>query len=198
MRRRSRALAAVALLLALAWALVGCTSTVHRPRGPLAAPVVVLLAQDGRHLGLLLPRGGRYVEYGFGEYAWYAELRDAWYRAFPAMLWPTAGTIGRREVEAADAAGVRRRLWWMQLDEIPVEGERAAALLARLDARFAAGGPAVHNPTYGIDFAADPDGYWCLFNCNDAVAGWLEELGCRVSWVPLRLDLEVEPAPDEG
>ena len=42
-----------------------------------------------------------------------------------------------------------------------------------------------------MSFVPHEDGYWFLYNCNDVVARWLQELGCSVSWVPIRLDLEV-------
>ena len=42
-----------------------------------------------------------------------------------------------------------------------------------------------------MSFVRHEDGFWFLYNCNDAVADWLRRLGCAVSWVPIRLDLSV-------
>lgn len=153
----------------------------------------MLVSFDARHRGLLLPRGDdAWVEYGYGEYAWYAELRDAWYRAFPAVLWPTRGTLGRREIAARGVAGLRAAMPWTVLEELAVERARAAELLATLDARFERGrAELVDNRVYGMQFVPDDDGYWCCFNCNDALAGWLRQLGCRVSWALVRTDLAV-------
>jgi hypothetical protein len=191
LQRARRALALVAIGLAL---LVGCTSTVHPPVDPGPQPVSVWLIRDARHRGLVLPTAdGGLVEYGYGEFAWYAEMRDAWYRAFPAALWPTAGTLGVRRLAARDGTTLRRELGGAQFDELRVARSAAAALEERLARRFEAGGPALGNAVYGFDFVPDPAGYWCLFNCNDAVALWLTELGCQVTWVPVRLDLEVVP-----
>jgi hypothetical protein len=183
---------AVPLLAAIALAFFGCTSTVTRPPVP-ADPVHVFLIQDDRHLGLVLPReSGRLVEYGFGDYDWYALGHDAWYCAFDTVLWPTQGTLARRELDAHDGSSLRQRLPWVTVDEIAVERAPMRALLAELDAAFARHADRVHhNAAWGMDFVPHEDGYCCLWNCNDMVADWLERLGCRVSWVPIRLGLVV-------
>lgn len=192
LRRRSRRFIAGAIAAAL-WIVVGCTSVV-RPPANVIDPQRVVLVFDARHRGLVLPRDdGTWVEYGFGEYAWYAELRDAWYRVFPAMLWPTRGTLGRRELPTADPA---ESIPWATLETLMVERKRALELRRELDARFAAHGErVVRNSAYGIDFVPDENGYWCFFNCSDAVTEWLRRLDCRVSWVPIRIDLAVAKSP---
>lgn len=190
MRKSRRRRFAVTLLISIALvSFVGCTSVV-RPPTSVRDPQEVALVYDARHRGLILPReDGTWVEYGFGEYAWYAELRDAWYRVFPTMLWPTGGTLGRRELGAGPPVA---SLPWAKLETIFVERALAMQLRQSLDERFAARSEAlVHNAVYRFDFVPDDDGYWCLFNCSDAVAGWLRQLDCRVSWVPIRFDLAV-------
>jgi hypothetical protein len=182
----------VALVLVGFVSLVGCTSTVHPPQEVGDDGVPVWLIQDARHRGLILPgAGGQLVEYGYGEFAWYAEMKDAWYRAIPAALWPTTGTLGVRRLRARNSADLETELRGAALGEMRVARAAVDALNQRLAERFASGGEPTWNAIYGFEFVPDPDGYWCLFNCNDAVAVWLEELGCRVSWVPIRLGLEV-------
>jgi len=181
-----------ALLLLGFFALSGCTSTVRPPLDVGADPVSVWLVRDARHRGLILPSAdGHLLEFGYGEYAWYAEMRDAWYRAFPAALWPTTGTLGVRRLGATRGHQLATELSGALLDELVVARVDAESLRQRLLDRFAAGGDPLWNGVYGFDFVRDQAGYWCLFNCNDAVADWLVALGCRVSWVPIRLDLEV-------
>lgn len=179
--------------LAVCFAIAGCTSTV-RPPAAVHDPVTVLLSFDSRHRGIVLPRRDRrWVEYHYGEMGWYAHMQDAWYDVFDTVLWPTQGALGRREIGGADVAAVRRRFSWIRFEPLEVERERVLALRDALDARFEAGrDEVVRNDDYGLDFVPVEDGFWCLFNCNDAVAVWLEDLGCDVSWVPIRTDLEVD------
>lgn len=193
LRRRWRVLALAGVALGIAFAVFGCTSTVRPPAGPLSDPVAVLVGFDESHHGIVLPRAETgWVEYGFGEFGWYAEMKNAWYHAFATVLWPTQGTLGRRELAADDVSDARRELSWIHLEEIEVEGARVDALRDRLDAQFEAGrGGLVRNEAYRMDFVPVDEGFWCLFNCTDAVAEWLEELGCDVSWVPIRTGLEI-------
>jgi hypothetical protein len=183
-------LAAVAC--AAVFAAFGCTSTVTPPPAP-EDPQAVYLLQDDRHVGLLLPRApGRVVEYGFGDWDWYAMERDAWYNVFDTVLWPTQGTLCRRELAAHGAADLRARLPWATVHEFAVERARAGALLLDLDAQFAAHADELHHSArYGMDFVPHDDGYWLFHNCNDVLADWLRRLGCEVSWVPVRLGLAV-------
>jgi hypothetical protein len=188
----------VLVSLGIVQGLLGCTSTVRPPDSPLADPVTVCLVHDERHRGLVVPwPDGGFVEYGYGEWRWYAELDDAWYRAFPAVLWPTRGALGRRPSDAPDLDALRLRWSWLQLLPVTVERHRVDALRTRLEAAFAERAAELyHNAAYGFDFVPSEDGFWCLFNCNDAVAEWLEELGCTVSWVPIRTGLEVAGRSD--
>lgn len=194
-RRAHAAGAVVAGALLVSWC-VGCTSVVRPPEGPLQDPITVFVTFDDRHRGLLLPRQtAAWVEYGYGEYAWYAENRDAWYRVFPTVLWPTRGTLSRREVQAGSAAELSDALWWMELHPLRVERADAARVLAELDREFERHRDAmIQNHVYRKEFVPADRSYWCFFNCHDAIAGWLVELGCAVSWVPIRVDLVMAEA----
>lgn len=185
--------ATVLLAFALLFAVVGCTSTITPPAAPGADAITVFLIQDSRHLGLLLPRDdATFVEFGYGDWDWYAMEQDSWYHAFDTVLWPTQGTLARREIAARDGAGLQQRVPWATFDAILVARADAHALLGELEARFDRGRDRLHHSVrYGMDFVPDDDGYWCCFNCNDAVADWLRRLGCSVSWVPIRLGLAV-------
>ncbi|MFQ5506135.1 MAG: hypothetical protein ACE5F1_15285, partial [Planctomycetota bacterium] len=78
-----------------------------------------------------------------------------------------------------------------RLVPIIVAARDAASLLGQLDAEFEGAGAPHLNRLYRMRFVRHGDGYWFCYNCNDAVASWLRRLGCAVSWVPIRLDLEV-------
>jgi hypothetical protein len=149
---------------------------------------------DDRHRGLLLPRvEGGFVEYGFGDWDWYATNHDSWYHVFDTVLWPTQGTLCRRFIPARNGTELRQQFYWMELFEIVAARSAMESLRAELANTYACNAEReVHNTRYRMFFVPHRDGYWFLHNCNDAVATWLEQLGCSVSWVPIRLGLQVE------
>jgi len=177
------------LLAALAVLLSGCAALVVPPEPPPEARPVFLL-DHGRHATLVLshPDGGL-VRYAYGDLAYYGHNRVGLWRALAAVAWPTPGGLGRRELEApASPAGVRQAV------AVPIEAvhvlvvaaDRAAALGARLDARFARGYPQRRfNPWYDLVFVPDPAPYWLGNNSNLRVAAWLEALGVEVRGGPL-------------
>ncbi|MHC5062581.1 MAG: DUF2459 domain-containing protein [Planctomycetota bacterium] len=177
---------------ALFW-FVGCTSVITAPESP-ADPVEVYFLMDNIHRGLWLPdpATGDYWEYGYGDWDWYAMNHDRWYHTFDTSLWPTQGTLGRRVDSATNAAAISARYPWMQLYRIRVSRAKAELLHAELESVFAEGRESqIYNSRYRMSFVHYSDSYWFLHNCNDEVADWLVQLGCHVSWVPIRLDLEM-------
>ncbi len=170
--------------------LPACTSVIHPPRNPMN-PVQVFFIQDALHSGLALPDGdGRLVEYGYGDWDWYATSHDSWYHVFDTMLWPTQGTLGWRQEEAQGVSGLRERYPGMRVQGLWVESERCQALHAELQAQCqAASQGQVFNAQYGMSFVRDERNFSILHSCHDATASWMQALGCRVSWVPVRYKL---------
>ena len=169
-----------------------CASTIRTPRAP-EEPVATFLLVDAMHRGLWFPReGGGYVEYGYGDWSWYAEGDDRWHDVFRTVFWPTRGTLGRRLSSARDEEDLRRRNAGQSLHRLEVDREAMRALRDELDAAFAAHqDEQVHNSRHGMSFVPAPDSYWAGHNCNDAVARWLERLGCSVSCALIRIGLDV-------
>ena len=178
--------------------LSGCISIVTPPPHP-SDPVTVYLVNEAMHKGILFPRAnGTFVEYGFGDWDWYALGYDSWYHAFDTVLWPTQGTLGRRLAPVRDAASLRNFYSGVVLDPLIVEKADATALLEELDQAYDRNVETSHyNPQYRTHFVEHDDGYWFLYNCNDAAADWLRKLGCSVSFVLIRLGLSASP-PEEG
>ncbi|MCY3002136.1 MAG: DUF2459 domain-containing protein [Planctomycetota bacterium] len=175
-----------------AW-IVGCTATVKEPAA-VADPVSVLLLREALHTGLVFPRETELVEFGFGDWAWYALEEDEWYDALPTVLWPTRATLSRRVIPATDAESARAALPWLDFVELRVERSAAERLRDRLEEQFAAGsGELVQPPGRSMQFVPCEGSYWFGHNCADVAAQWLEELGCEVSWLPIRFDLERAP-----
>lgn len=194
-----RSLAAALLLIAIFAPVVlsGC-ATVAPPPAP-ADGVPVYLADYGRHASLILPDGDGLTEFAFGEWRWFA-LEDNWLiRAPRIMLLPAPGTLGRRRFgpvappvvdHLAGATGGARIL------TITVTHASALALATRLEHNFdTAGATPLHNADYEMDFVPAPRLYWLPHNCNNQVAAWLREMGCRVSTPVVFSAFTLAPTP---
>lgn len=89
-------------------------------------------------------------------------------------------------------AAARRELHWAELQDLAVERALAERLRARLQAEFAAGAAElVTREAWRMQFVPVDRSFWWPHTCADAAAGWLEQLGCSVSWVPIRAGLRV-------
>ncbi len=195
-RRRVRLAAAAALAIGGLVLTFGCTTTITPPPHP-ENPTLVFLLHEAMHTGIVLPPdperpGDEYVEFGYGDWSWYALGHDAWYNAFATVLWPTQGTLGRRTFGARTADELRARVTWADLSAVPVASQAAHALRARLQASFdARSDQAVVRASLGFVFVPSDDSYWLPYNCADAAAAWFAELGCDVGWSPFRTALTV-------
>lgn len=150
------------------------------------------LVTEGRHSGLLLPcGGGRIVEYGYGEWNWYALAKDDWWRAPMTVLWPNPGTLGRRYFREAEVAAMEDSFGAGRVGSFDADRAAVERLRERLDAEFASGGAAHHSDLYRMDFVPHPSRFWFGHDCHDEVAAWLRELGCSVTMAPIRTRLAV-------
>lgn len=164
-------------LAALGLLLASCTSIAVAPRST-EDDVEVLLIDEGWHKGLVLPEeGGKRVEWGFGDYAWYALEQNHWYDVFATVLWPSQGCLSRREWSEEERE--LRRAGDVVAFRAP--RERVAVLARELEAEFAgAPGEPVWNAASRTAFVRHRRDYWLLHDCHDETAQWLVELGCTV------------------
>jgi len=192
-RRWRRALFVLALAVA-SIPVFGCTSTITPPASP-ATPTTVFLLSEAMHTGIVLPPLGpddEFVEFGYGDWSWFALGNDAWYRVFPTVLWPTQGALGRRTFGARDERQLRAAAWWTTLSPLVVDAAKVRTLRTKLQARFDAGASnAVRRQDLGFDFVPSDDSYWFGFTCADAAAAWFRELDCEIGWTPIRGGLDV-------
>ncbi|MBN2492552.1 MAG: DUF2459 domain-containing protein [Planctomycetes bacterium] len=192
-------LAVLIVLVALAAAgwIGGCVSTVMPPAAP-EDPETVYLITDARHVGVALPDPeGGLVDYAFGDWDWYACNHDRWYHVFDTVLWPTRATLGRQRLATRDPASLRGRYPGGAVRPFSAARERVDALYGQLEAEFRAHeAEAVYNDRFDFRFVPLGRSYWFLHNCNDVTAAWLRELGCSVSWVPIRLGVGLAAPPD--
>lgn len=173
--------AGILCLLAVA-GLAGCTNTIYPPAQP-AETRQMYLVDLGRHTRLAfgLP-DGEFVEYGYGEWRWYALMEDAWWRAPAVLLWPTRGTLGRREWRGPEAeARLLAEYAGLEVLPLPAAERKVAALVAKLDREFRREADGlVRNYVYELDFVPHDRPYSLLNNSNHAVKEWLEQTGFDV------------------
>jgi hypothetical protein len=195
-RRRRKAITLSVLGFALLWLAFGCTSTVTPPPLP-ANPTTVFLLSEAMHTGLVLPpadpaRDVEYVEFGYGDWGWFALGNDQWYHVFATVLWPTQGALGRRTFGASTQGELLAGVTWATLSPIVVDATKAAALRARLQDTFdKRSGELVRRRAIGFEFVPADESYWFANTCADVAARWLEELDCQVGWAPIRSSLRI-------
>lgn len=192
-------LRAAALLPALIAALTGCVTVIRPPANP-PDPVVAALVDYGYHSSLVLPSAdGESTEYAYGEWEWFALNHDDSYRVFPALCWPTRGTMGRRRLPVpTQPEALRPLVACEEMFALRVSRARAQALLDTLEARYQRHAPTeVYNPLSGLHFVQDDEDYSCCNNCNHVLVRWLEALGCEVRGTACFSSFKVEPPRDE-
>lgn len=181
-------------LLATALGAIGCGPMRIRTPHVEGEAATIFLADYGGHSGLIFTReNGDLVEYGYGWWEWYALNHDHWYNVFPIFVVPGQGTLARRTLApAADAGTLRLREGYEHVWEIAAERCRVDALCASLDAEFANGGDLeVRNAKTGMTCVLNRRLYTPLYNCNTAVAEWLEAAGCEVTGQRLTAEFEI-------
>jgi hypothetical protein len=162
--------------------LPGCANTIYLAERPSEFRKTYLV-DFGRHSRMVfeLP-DGEFIEYGYGEWRWYANLQDRWWRVPAVLLWPTQGTLGRREWLGPDAeARLFDEYDSFTVLELPAEKGKVDALVAKLDRDFNGQSKyRVRNHVYRLDFVPYDRQYWLFSNSNHAAKNWLQELGYEV------------------
>lgn len=163
--------------------LTGCTNTIHLSEIPSESRKTYLV-DLGHHtrLAFELPDGA-FVEYGYGERRWYANMQNQWWRVPAVLFWPTQATLGRREWHGPRAeARLLEEYDGLIVAALPAEKNRLDALVARLDREFNRQSERlVRNPVYRLDFVPSDRPYWLFNNSNHAVKAWLQEAGFTVT-----------------
>jgi hypothetical protein len=189
--RRSVILGVISLVIFLGVliGLNGCVATIEPPSLP-SDPCRVYLLRSAYHVGIVLPDSeGGLVEYGYGDWDWYALMYDKWYNIFGTLFWPTQGCLCRRKVSPQASPD---RFPGGELETLTVSEAKAKELMSQLEDRFRKNASTLmYNSTYGLEFVHDERDFWVFFNCHDAVADWFIDLGCEVTWYPIRMEVEL-------
>ncbi len=176
-------IATIVGLSAVAGLFAGCTNTIRAPAEPAETRALYLL-DLGHHTRLVfgLPDGD-FVEYGYGEWRWYAKMENQWWRVPAVLLWPTQGALGRRHWRGLGAeARLLEEYAGVYVLELPAARDKVDALVAGLDRHFERHSKHLfHNAEYGLDFVPVDCPYWFGNNSNHAVRAWLQRAGYTVS-----------------
>ncbi len=187
---------AASIVLAVALPLGSCTSLVFAPEH-VEKPTTVYVLREALHVGIVAPdpvdAPTRYVEYGYGDWAWYALGQESWWRVFPTVLWSTQSTLCRRVWPAGDEQALARLLAQRgcEVDAVQVESARVAEFARGMEQQFADGAEA-RRDELRMEFVKTDGSYWFGNTCADVAAEWCEQLGCDVGWVLIRGSLRVK------
>lgn len=189
-RRLGLFLVAIVGTLFLAWFTV--SATIIPPAAP-QNPVTVHVAEFGFHARLLLPEGDGWLQYGFGDWDYYARRQQTLLNGVLALLWPTPGALGQGEVDSVDRFRADSESAGGQLLSFDVPGARVKQLKHSLHTRFEQQIPdgQVYNRVNNLRLVRDDRPYSVLHNSNHELAEWLKVLDCQVEslgfWTAFRL-----------
>ena len=147
-----------------------------------AAPVTVYVIDYGYHSRLVLPDGkGKLMQYAYGDWRYFALNRQNLGNGIVALLYPTQGTIGRRQFNSlAEFQGQLERDRNIILG-FEADAAKVDQLLKLLDRRFRQNLPMrVKNPRNHLTFVPDDRDYIMFHNSNHELVTWLKNLDCRV------------------
>ncbi len=174
--------------------LPGCAWTVRAP-ATVADPVPVWISEYGKHCRVAVPSGrSTFVEYGFGEWNFYAREKRDIFSILRAGSGFGAGAFSRRElIPAADGTLSPWQTGGTRSESVLVERARAESLRGKLDARWQSNRHNVRQREIdGVVVSRDSARYHVFRNSNHATAEWLRELGCDVRGFPLLSNFRVD------
>ena len=178
------------LLIGVLPFLQACTWTVITPE-PTADPATVYLSVYGRHTRLALPDApGHYVEYGFGDWRFYAEEKRNLFTGFQALFFSSGATLSRRELPAPERTNLRQHFSSVRTEAIEVPPHLADQLRDDLMLAWEEAGGEQIDQGY-LSFRRAPEHYSLFNNSNHQTARWLEQMQCDIQGAPFWSNFEV-------
>jgi hypothetical protein len=180
----------VLLILCVAPMLQACSWQVVSPDS-VQEPATVYVSIYGRHTRLALPDGpGHYVEYGFGDWRFYAEAERNVLTGVQALFFSSGSTLSRRELAQPGASELHRHFSSNRTEAIEVPAIQARQLGESLQAAWnQAQGEQLNQGA--LAFRRTPIHYSLFHNSNHQTARWLEQLQCDVRGIPFWSDFRV-------
>lgn len=172
-------------------------TTVVPPARP-THPAPVFLVDYGRTPSLVLTVGpNEMVAYVYGDWRYYALRQQGAFASVAALLWPTQGGLGRKEIAGPPTPDTVRAGIGADIEEIyqfEVEQQALDRLKAKLDGLY-------HDQlntatdSYGMTFVHHPEAYTYWANSNHMTADWLKDLGCEIRGPAFSSSWRVRPRP---
>ncbi len=170
--------------------LQACTWTIIPPE-PTAEPATVYLSVYGRHTRLALPNvSGNYVEYGFGDWRFYAEEKRNLLTGFQALFFSSGATLSRRELPEPESDNLRRHFSSLRTQAIEVPSHLSDQLRDDLMLAWEEAGGEQIDQGY-LSFRRTPEYYSLFNNSNHQTARWLEQMQCDIQGAPFWSNFEV-------
>jgi hypothetical protein len=175
---------ALVLALAIATLLLPLPiRTTVTPPSSLSEPTPVFLMDFGTTSSLVLTvNDERMVAYVYGDWNYYALRNQSAFDGVNALLWPSQGTLGRKEIAGRPRVDTIRHGIGSDVQEIyafAVERSAVDYLQQELDRIYVNGLDMAVN-AYGMTFVHHPQMYTYWSNSNHMTAAWLGSLGCRI------------------
>jgi len=179
----------------------GCTWQVIPP-AQVEQPAHIYVSEYGRHTRLALPREpsgapetAQMIEYGFGDWNYYALEERGARSAWRALFRSGASALSRREVRyQPDPELFRRANAASYAVRLTVGQSQVDALRNRLEREWNELGPkhrTVRRSDDGVYLRRSDRRYHLFQNSNHQTAEWLRELGCEVKGVAILSRFEV-------
>lgn len=174
----------------------GCSWTVAPPDLDRPGTPVFVTAYD-KHARLALPTADGYLEYGFGDWHYYALEQWGVGSMARGAFFSRGSAFSRRRLPVIDdEEGFRRAAGGISSLRIEVDPARAAALLARLEQRWEElEGERVYREWEDLELARWDRRYHLFDNSNHKVVRWLRELDVEVRGWTLKNRFTLEGRP---
>lgn len=161
-------------------ALAGCSWTVVPPTPP-PPTETVFLSQYGWHTRLALPveDEAKFVEFGFGDWRYYALGERSTGSGLRALFFSESATLSRRELVAPSLHDPTAHFGSRRSVGLKLPEEKVATLRRELEKSWREATGSTRRAE-GLAFRKVDQDYGLFHNSNHLTAEWLEALGCKV------------------
>lgn len=196
--RRVARMSACWFLCAITVGIAGCRWTVTPPNPvSVSEETTVYLSQYGWHTRLALPdeQGSTYLEYGFGDWHYYALGEQDKRSGLRALFRSESSALSRRKLFAPGSLDLHLHFGSRRTVDLKAPAERVEALREMLENQW--NGAAERTVwRHGSAFRKIDRDYALFHNSNHQTADWLEQLGCEIKGPTVRGNFELKRSRD--
>ena len=191
---RSRFWKKILLLVTVLCFNYSCAATLQLSSKP-KDPIDFYLTDHGRHSSLIFPLPlGQWQEFTYGEWEWFAQNNDSWYRVPAVLFWPTKGTLGRRTFSNLKSLKeTYHSTRGVKLIALQAERNLLTLLRERLTSSFKkSSNDTLFNSSYHLSFIPYEDSFHIFHLCNHEISMWLQEVNYEVKGMVTFADWKIE------